>query len=155
MIAGGDGTENKRRVFRRRAQEHPPLHCILDLYSQDNWRQSRRDVKGMTSRVEQLQLRKKWRTMFDLNETPVIRWCTLQVLMAKPDAQIQTMSFTMRVTKARSAMNFTHCAKSWSSKEGSMNGGIANLRTSEPDLPTKRCPGSVPRVPAQWCNNFL
>ena len=72
MIAGGDGTENKRRVFRRRAQEHPPLHCILDLYSQDNWRQSRRDVKGMTSRVEQLQLRKKWRTMFDLNETPVI-----------------------------------------------------------------------------------
>jgi hypothetical protein len=27
----GEGTANKRRVFRRKAQEHPPLHCMLDL----------------------------------------------------------------------------------------------------------------------------
>ena len=27
----GEGTANKRRVFRRKAQEHPPLHCMLDV----------------------------------------------------------------------------------------------------------------------------
>ena len=28
---GGKGTANRGRMFRRKAQEHPPLHSMLDL----------------------------------------------------------------------------------------------------------------------------